>query len=136
MPFSGYSVSQSSLLQMQNFLREVTGKSRQCSSSGNPRDRNCFHWVPEGAKGLSGETEIPFLEGSLRIHGYWDRVQSSNSTGAWTGPTCWSWRVSWGVEVALAHCGDKNTGSGNIHQHELPWRLSVWYQDLAPLNSL
>ena len=56
--------------------------------------------------------------------------------GTWVRPTCWSWRVSWGVEVALAHCGDKDTGSGDIHQHELSWRLSVWYQDLAPLNSL
>ena len=41
--------------------------------------------------------------------------------GVWVRPTCWSWRVSWGVGVALAHCGGKDTGSGNIHQHELSW---------------
>ena len=40
------------------------------------------------------------------------------------------------VGVALAHCEDKDTGSGNIHQQELSCRLSFWYQDLPPLNSL
>ena len=58
MPFSGYPVSESSLLQRQNILREVTGKSRLCSSSGNPRDCNHFHWVPEGTKGVSGEQRL------------------------------------------------------------------------------
>ena len=41
-----------------------------------------------------------------------------------------------GVGVALAHCGDKDSGSGNMHQHELSRRLSFWYQDLPPLNNL
>lgn len=40
------------------------------------------------------------------------------------------------VGAALAHCGDKDTGSEHMHQHELSWRLSFWYQDLPPLNNL
>ena len=31
-----------------------------------------------------------------RFHVHWDPAQSSNSIGAWAGPTYESWRVSWG----------------------------------------
>ena len=56
--------------------------------------------------------------------------------GAWLRPICWAWRVSWWVGMALAHCGDKDTGSGNINQQALSWRLSFETKTCPPLNSL
>ena len=62
--------------------------------------------------------------------------ESSDSIGAWVRPTCWSHRVSWGGRGQLWLTVGTRTlveeALGNIHWHELSWRLPFWHQDLAP----
>ena len=74
----------------------------------------------------------------FNMHG--DPGQSSDSMGTWTGPNCWSWRVSqegrdwlWLTVGARTVVAD---APGIITQCALSGGLPLWHQDLVPCNTL
>ena len=80
----------------------------------------------EGQQGLSagdpqdGRNRLHSWRVHQRSHTYWEEGKSSNFIGAWARPISRPWRTSWrGEQMAVAHCGDKDTGGRGTGEYSL-----------------